>query len=112
MHKYNIIIIAHTAVGPESVILLSVVPSVANPAPGGANYNLTCIVSGTNVSLYQWRKNDIIIEGKTTKTLSFSPLKLSDAGQYRCGYIQQNNQIMLTRVSPAINVTVQSKNPQ
>ena len=100
----------YMAVGPGPVISISVVPSKANPAPGGANYNLTCNVSGVNASLYQWRKNDSIIEGKTTKTLSFSPLKLSDTGLYKCGYTQLNAQTSLTTVGNAINVTVRSKN--
>lgn len=102
--------IVYIAVGPGPVILISVVPSKPNPALGGANYNLTCNVSGINATLYQWRMNDSIIEGKTTKTLSFSPLKLSDAGLYRCGYTRLNTQTSLTTLSTAINVTVRSKN--
>lgn len=108
-HSLNFLL-SCTAVGPGSVILLSVVPSAPNPAPGGENYHLTCNVSGTNASLYQWRKNGAIIEGETTKTLSFSPLKLSDAGKYACGYTQLGDGISITTLSAAINVTVQSKN--
>ena len=50
----------------------------------GQNYTLTCSVSGASVTTYQWRKDGSVIQGETTEKLSFSPLRLSDAGQYTC----------------------------
>ena len=55
-------------------------------------YSLTCVVSGAgnlNASItYQWTKNNgtqtqIPVES-TPSVLSFSPLRLSDAGRYTC----------------------------
>jgi hypothetical protein len=83
---------------------------VANPAPGGENYQLTCNLSGISTSHCKWKKNNSIIEGETRRTLSFSPLKLSDAGKYKCGCTRQTNETSLTIESFAIDVTVQSKN--
>ena len=52
----------------------------------GQSYNLTCSVLGAenlDSSInYQWIKNDIIRQNSST--LSFSPLRLSDAGVYTC----------------------------
>ena len=53
----------------------------------GQSYTLTCSVSGVSVTTYQWRKDDSVIQGQTTEMLSFSPLRLSDAGQYTCEVI-------------------------
>ena len=52
----------------------------------GQSYNLTCSVQGAknldSSITYQWIKNDIIRQNSST--LSFSPLRLSDAGVYTC----------------------------
>ena len=56
----------------------------------GQNYTLTCSVSRVEnfnpIIAYQWTKNNgtEIQVGTNSNTLSFSPLKLSDAGQYMC----------------------------
>ena len=49
----------------------------------GQSYTLTCSVSEATVTTYQWRKDSIMLS-ETGQTLSFSPLRLSDAGQYIC----------------------------
>ena len=51
----------------------------------GQSYNLTCNVSGTTFTAYQWRKDGSVISDETGATLTFSPLTRSDAGQYSCG---------------------------
>ena len=57
-----------------------------NPV-AGLNYSLTCKVLGidtlnTTVT-YTWRKDDAPLS-EVGPLLSFSPLRLSDAGQYSC----------------------------
>ena len=104
MHCHNNIIC--TGVGPISI---SIVPSVANPALGGRNYHLTCNLTGVNTSHCEWRKNNSIIEGETARTLSFSPLKLSHAGKYKCGCTHNASDTSLTFVSTEIDIIVQSK---
>ena len=53
----------------------------------GQSYSLTCDVTGAeNLSpsiTYQWTKNNGTQVG-TDGVLSFSPLRLSDAGRYTC----------------------------
>ena len=100
------------AVGPGPVISISVVPSTANPVLGGANYTLTCNVSGFNATIYQWTKNDSVIQGETAEKLSLSPFNLSNAGKYRCGYTRLSSETSLTILSAAFNVTAQSKKYQ
>ena len=51
----------------------------------GERYTLTCGVSGDSFTTYQWRKNSSVPLHPTGKTLSFTQLKLSDAGSYTCG---------------------------
>ena len=71
----------------------------------GQSYTLTCNVSGTTFNIYQWRKDGAVISGETGPTLSFSPLRLPDAGQYSCGngtLFSNNRSITLQgRVKPA-----------
>ena len=67
------------------------------------NYTLTCnvIVAGhlcPYITTYQWTKHNSTVTqlqvGTESSTLSFSPLKLSDSGQYTCQAIVhsfQNN---------------------
>ena len=48
-------------------------------------YTLTCNTNtGTAASTYQWMKSNVTIANVTGRTLSFSSLKLSDAGLYVC----------------------------
>ena len=53
------------------------------------SHTLTCQVSGgdtttTMSTSYQWLKNDQVINGQTSSTLSFSPLRDTDTGRYNC----------------------------
>lgn len=53
----------------------------------GQTFSLTCRYRGTGsrvVSSYQWMKDNSILQNKTTETLSFMRLRLSDAGRYTC----------------------------
>ena len=83
---------------------LSIVPQIAariinevESSNGQQHYNLTCAVSGAKnlnaVLTYEWNKN---IGGNQTKVggnsnfLTFSPVRLSDAGQYTCHVMVQS----------------------
>lgn len=52
----------------------------------GQGYNLTCSVLGADNldsnMIYEWIKHETF--NKSSSTLSFSPLRLSDAGVYTC----------------------------
>ena len=67
----------------------------------GQSYSLICSVGGGTVSDYQWRKDGTVLQGQTTEVLSFSSLRLSDAGQYSC-------EIIVTAVSETFTA-VQNK---
>ena len=72
----------------------------------GQSYSLTCSVSGASVTTYQWRKDGSVLQGETTEIrLSFSPLRLSDAGQYTCEVTV--NSMTLT---DDVDVVIMSKN--
>ena len=47
------------------------------------SYTLTCVVSGASVTTFKWKKDEDILS-EIGSTLSFSALRLSDAGQYVC----------------------------
>ena len=57
-----------------------------HPQIAHQNYSLNCTFTGTTspASGYMWLKNGDHIEGEVTPTLSFSSLRLSDAGLYTC----------------------------
>ena len=94
--------------GPSISVMVT-----ANGAPelGQNGYSLTCGVSGAgNLSptiTYRWtRDNGTQTQvGTNSNTLSFSPLRLSDVGQYTCG---------VTITSPFLNseITMGSSNSQ
>ena len=71
----------------------------------GVMYTLTCNVTGAAVTTYQWRKNGSILQGQTTEILSFSPLRLSDAGRYTCGITVMDSPIL----SSGTDIVLQSK---
>lgn len=67
--------------------------TTSGPLTLGQNgYSLTCVVSGAEtlnpLITYQWTKNNgtqtQIPVGSNPSVLSFSPLRLSDAGEYTC----------------------------
>ena len=86
----------HYIHGSNNTLLLHTVPSIsividdngANPA-AGLNYNFSCKVSGIDGNLstvsyvIEWKKDDTPLS-ETGPLLSFSPLKLSDTGEYSC----------------------------
>ena len=50
----------------------------------GLNYSLACKVLGIDTTvMYTWKKDDAPLS-EVGPTLSFSPLRISDAGQYSC----------------------------
>ena len=71
----------------------------------GMMYTLTRTVTADDVTTYQWKKNGLILQGKTTKTLSFSPLRLSNAGRYTCGITVMDSPIL----SSGTDIVLQSK---
>ncbi len=52
----------------------------------GANHSLTCTASGgeSMTYTYQWLRYDEDIVNETSSTISFSPLREADVGQYNC----------------------------
>ena len=51
----------------------------------GESYSLNCSTSGAKGFTFQWRRRTSIVEPSSPSAmLSFSPLRLSDAGQYTC----------------------------
>ena len=75
---------------PISIYPVGVVDIITGGSPMlGQNYTLTCRFFATcnpcSIT-YQWTKNNgTLVQLETeTSTLSFSPLKLSDAGLYTC----------------------------
>lgn len=77
---------AHThfqLLAPLSNLLIMVLNG-APPTPG-QDYSLTCELSGVNSSFtptYQWKKDGAVVSAE--RMLSFSPLRLTDAGRYTC----------------------------
>ena len=72
---------------PAPAISVQITTS-GTPVLGQSGYSLTCGVTGTgNLSpsiTYQWTKIDGTQTTQVEAVLSFSPLRLSDAGQYTC----------------------------
>ena len=52
----------------------------------GENHMLTCQVTGqdTMTPTYQWFRNGSVLANQTSATLSFSPLRQMDNGNYTC----------------------------
>ena len=76
-----------TTTASLSSLLVTVTGGGAFTAGQTQSHTLTCQVSGggtTMTTSYQWLKNDQIINGQTSSTLSFSPLREVDTGQYNC----------------------------
>ena len=68
------------------MITVTIVVSGCETPIAGQSYTLTCSVSGASTTTYQWRKNGTMMS-QTGPTLSFSPLRFTDAGQYTCEVI-------------------------
>ena len=50
----------------------------------GENYTLTCTVFGFTNPNYTWKKDGTELTSAMGQILSFTPLRLSDAGLYTC----------------------------
>ncbi len=52
----------------------------------GTSLTLTCTASGgaSMTYTYQWLRYDGDIDGETSSTISFSPLREADVGRYNC----------------------------
>ena len=83
----NTPIIVTTTMAPTAPLTLVVtITTGGGTFTAGQSHTLACQVSGGDITTtsYQWLKNDQIINGQTSSTLSFSPLRDTDTGQYNC----------------------------
>ena len=97
---------------------IQVSTSGATPTLGIHNYRLTCRVSGTenlnSITTYSWTKNSGSGQTQvgTSSTLSYTPLRLSDAASYVCEVTISSSyltgDIMAMNVNPQ-NVRIQSE---
>ena len=73
----------------------------------GENYTLTCQVIGgrTEIPIYQWFKNDLLLANRTLATLSFLPLMKTDSGVYTCKGTKGSN----TSSSGGVMIAVDGK---
>ena len=86
-----------------------------NKMVGQIGYSLTCDVTVTgaeNPSItYQWTKHngtDTQIQVGTDRVVSFSPLRLSDAGQYTCQATAVSSPCSITKMDTHY-ITLQSE---
>ena len=49
----------------------------------GSNVSFTVVATGTPAPTYQWFKDDVLMPGKTSATLVFTDVQLSDQGYFR-----------------------------
>ena len=82
----------------------------------GQNYQLTCSVTGAEnlnaVITYRWTSNDGSGQsqvGTNSSTLSFTPLRLSDAGSYVCGVTITSSYLSsdITAAMDSLNIRTQ-----
>ena len=73
----------------------------------GENYTLTCQVTGgtTAMPIYQWFKNGSLLANRTSATLSFLPLMITDSGVYTC----EGTRNSTTSSSGDVMITVDGK---
>ena len=84
------------------------------PTLGQTGYTLTCGVTGAEnlspIITYQWNKINGQVQVGTDRVLSFSPLRLSDAGRYICQATVSspylNNDIIMTNTQ---DITIQGE---
>ena len=75
-----------TTNAPTTPPMIAVAVSGDGTPTAGQNYTLTCSISGASVTIpssYQWGKDGTILPERGP-TLSFSPLRLFNAGEYTC----------------------------
>ena len=70
----------------------------------GENYTLTCNVTGGVIaeSTYRWFRNGSLCNETSTSTLSFSPLRETDSGNYHC----EETESSITRTSRNLTISV------
>ena len=80
------IIVTTTMVPTAPLPLVVTITTGGGTFTTGQSHTLACQVSGGDITTtsYQWLKNDQIINGQTSSTLSFSPLREADTGRYNC----------------------------
>ena len=73
----------------------------------GQNHMFTCTASGggSKAYTYMWLKDGGVVSGQTSSTYSFSPLNVTDAGQYECTVSLGSTNM----TSESVNIIVQSK---
>ena len=49
-----------------------------------SNVTLTCSNKGGPTNIYEWRKDGIIFDGETNKTLSLNSVEVTSGGDYNC----------------------------
>ena len=99
-------------------VVIKVIASGPHAVLGQSGYSLICNVGVANhlwpyITTYRWTKNNSITElelGVESNSLSFSPMRLSDAGRYTCVatvhsfHINDNITVM-----DSLDVRIQSK---
>ena len=77
---------------PLFLVSVQINSSVPTSPTVGMNYAITCRVYGTDspITAYRWMKDGIQLANEMQETLSFSPIRLSDTGQYTCEVTVQN----------------------
>ena len=81
----------------------------------GENYNLTCTITGADklspTISYEWIQNETLLEMVDSSILSFSPFKLSHAGNYSCIVNITSNYVedIITMTSDIEPLVVQSR---
>ena len=76
----------HTPLSAELPQLNVMLTGSGGTLTEGQNHVLTCIASGggSMAYTYMWLRNGSVVSGQTSSTYSFSPLRLTDSGQYSC----------------------------
>ena len=68
------------------IVIVQISDGIAATPTAGESYSLTCGTPGASGFTYQWTRASGSLRPSPTNaaTLSFSPLRLSDAAQYTC----------------------------
>ena len=86
--------------------------SVAAPIVGSM-YSLICAVAGTErltdaMVTYTWSKNGAVVSNQKMATLSFSPLTLSDAGEFICEATVSSSLLNVSISDSSVNINIVS----
>ena len=104
---HGIILINNNCLSLLALVSVQINDSTSTSLIVGQNYTLTCRVHGTDstVTAYQWMKNGTLLSNEMQATLSFSSIRLSDAGQYTCEVTVKS-----MKYSTVEEITIASKN--